>query len=191
MSDAETGSQVEEKPTGRVIPFSGKLTVADVYAAIALMEPRSTKVKRWCLAIFGATLFCFFGWLSLHRLELGDRIGARMAFTGAAAPALLAAAFFTREWWYRRRAQQLYEEGTYLYSRTEGEITETSIHSRTENGEGIMHWNGFLGYRDGGEVIVLIYKEGPSYVYFARTKFASDDDWEAFRQLMHEKLQAC
>ena len=63
MSDAETGSQVEEKPTGRVIPFSGKLTVADVYAAIALMEPRSTKVKRWCLAIFGATLFCFFGWL--------------------------------------------------------------------------------------------------------------------------------
>ena len=186
ISHSENTEEVDQ--TERTIPFQGSLTVSDVYAAGTLAQSLGNWIAMWVIRGFFVIAFIFMSWLTVYTHWKGDPNFARMAFTGALGVLLLICFGIGREIWYRKLANQLCKEGKLLYAPTEGEIDSDSIRSKSADGEGILKWSGFCGYRESDTVLILYFRCPNSYVIMARSKFVADQDWIDFCQLVSKKL---
>jgi hypothetical protein len=76
-----------------------------------------------------------------------------------------------------------------VYGYTTGKANEHGFESRVEFISTTYQWEAFSGYR-ASQSVALTFSCAPAkhFVIFARTKFASEADWQRFLELLGRKL---
>ena len=170
------------------ILISGKWTVPDLYAAISFAQPKSYKI---CIAFIWGFFFCGFiylTWLTVFSYLKNDLHLTAQA-SGGATVLLFALCF---QFFRKRRARKIDEkhcrEGKLAYAPVTGEINETEIFFKSENGEYHHNWSSFCGFRVSktAAIFYLLYP-GP-FLVVPRSIFHSEQDWNNFIQLAGRKL---
>jgi hypothetical protein len=172
----------------REIPFSGSMSVADAFAAASLAVPRGRKTSVWiarCLLAYGLLHMGAVAAYSAYRGKYGVTLMATAVF----AVLLLIVAFAVgRTAWVRHRANRLWREGKGLFERTEGRVTSDGIESKTMSTFVALQWSAFCGYRMSDRIVVLYRAPSGPSVLMARSKFATDEDWGAFLEMVGTRL---
>ncbi len=71
--------------------------------------------------------------------------------------------------------------------RLEGTVTDEGIAMKTEAGESLIRWEGFLGYGEYKGIIVLV-QQAKTFLSIPKRFFEKEEDWARFRIIVGEKL---
>ncbi len=171
-----------------LILISGKWTVSDLYAAISLAQPKSYKIR---IALIWGFFFCGFiylTWLTVFSYMKNDLHLAAQEFGGAAVLLFALCFQFFQKRSARKFDEKLCREGKLAYAPTTGEINETEIFFKSENGEYHHNWSSFCGFRASKTVAVLYQHYPGPFLVVSRSKFHTEQDWNNFIQLAGRKL---
>lgn len=96
--------------------------------------------------------------------------------------ALFLILIFAYPLWAPLTAGYAYASNKSLQGVVTGAITETSIRLRTSEARSELKWTLFTRMKESQD-IVLLYQNNYNYHYFPKKFFASDADWQSFRDL--------
>jgi len=170
------------------IHFGGALTVQDAFDADCLTQPLSRKLDVWASGVFlalvalGLIIVAGYGYTA-DNFDLVFSSGLALLFV-----ALLASFFPARAIARRRRASRKCQLGKGVFQPTGGRVNDEIIQSWTEDAGATLKWSAFCGFRSSHRLVILYLEFPRSFVIFARTKFATDEDWQNFLRLVGTKL---
>jgi hypothetical protein len=157
------------------IRFEGAVTRSDLREAIRLNTP-----KRLSLFLFGV-LFLTMGAAAGFELLTATFQWARFLFFSLFTTMGLYLVFLVP-----LTAHLAWRTSVRLKERTGGCVTAEGIALRSSVGSSEMKWDGMLGYRE-SSTMVLLYGDRHVFFMMARSLFAGDEDWEAFRRFVHDR----
>lgn len=151
------------------ISFSGRLDQHDLAKILRLHNKLSPFAIVW-------RLFAMLG------ISLGATLATQAGQIFPVAFALFLILILAYPFWAPLTAGYAYSQNKALQDLVVGTITETSIRLQTSEARSEIKWTLFNKLKESQE-IVLLYQNSNSYLYFPRKFFASDADWQAFREL--------
>jgi len=170
------------------ILISGKWTVSDLYAAISLAQPKNYKIKNALVWGFFFCGFIYLAWLTAHSYLKNDIHLAAQALGGAAVVLFVLCFLFLQKKRTRKIDEKLCREGKLAYAHTTGQIDETEIFFKSEDGEFHHNWSSFCRFR-ASKTVAVLYQHYPSpFLAVSRSKFHTEQDWDNFIQLAGRKL---
>jgi hypothetical protein len=170
------------------IPLQGRYTDEDIRRALALMRGRVFQVMGILLVVIAVSASLPY----LLPMLSGQADGVTV--TSAILPPVLVLGVFGFILWNTPRSQtRRLRQAPLFQEPVSGRITAEALALESEQSAGRTKWRAFVQYKMSDQ-IVLLYQNHAAATIMPRDFFASDDDWQRFRQHVQatvpEKAQA-
>lgn len=161
-----------EPPAG-AIPFAGRIESKELQAATSKGAAGHLKGIFFLVAVMGlllvATTFPSQGTQALLYLL----------------PVALLPIFVL--WLLRSLGQRQWKSSPLLRTEMRGWAHEQALHVENELVTSTLDWRVYAGFQ-ATDAMVMLYQSSQAYNLFTRGLFASDEDWQGFRQLVETKI---
>jgi hypothetical protein len=158
------------------IPLHGEYTDQDIRHGLALMRGRAYQI-----AGIGVGIVLAFALLPTIMSMLSGKADA-LAVLSNALPAVLVAAFLGFLMWQVPRSQaRKLRQAPLLQGTVSGAATNEALEIRSEPSESKTKWSAFVQHRMSDEMVLLFQNQAAANMV-PRGLFASDQDWQQFRQ---------
>jgi hypothetical protein len=161
-------------PLDEPITLQGDLTLKDARRGIRLA---TFSWRRTTLLIVAAAVgfLIVLGAIGLSAREYDEAAGNRILVVAFVAYPLLLFLPFAL---YRFRLYQAWKAKTGIFDAHETIISADGLSTHTDNSQAHIQWSFFTSYRHSDRVLVLYHRNG--WLFFARSRFGSDAEWETF-----------
>lgn len=164
------------------IKFSGRYVEQDLQRGLVLMQGRQSRTIGIITTVLLATLVLFF---IVSYLSRAVEIGTLLVSLLFPAIVLIVLAGFT--WWLPMIQARRIQKAPLFKGTISGIATDEALELHSEVSQGRTKWDAFVQYRMSDEVILLYQNEAAAQI-MPRSFFASDGDWQSFRQLVQAKV---
>jgi hypothetical protein len=167
------------------IGFAGALTVAESLEAHRLFVPWYSWRSWGGIAMLLALAMCLFfvstPWFD--RQATGDSLYLAFALV-----VIMAVYMAVVRLLLPRQARRFYAQRFGAYVETTGYVAPEELVSSTTFASTFIRWPAFRGYRNSANIILLYCDNAPDFVILARSKFVSDEDWQAALAIVASRL---
>ncbi len=174
--------------------FGGTLTKQDyvdiiTLATSPLKNARRGEMARWIPSIFLLIVAVVVG---IGTLWYGFTRGDSIILLTAIGPFLMVVLILSSLRRGRRlapaaQAEMMWRNEANRNFRLEGTVTDEGIAMKTEAGESLIKWEGFLGYGEYKDIVVLV-QQAKTFLSLPKRFFEKQEDWARFRIIVGEKL---
>ena len=167
------------------IELNGGFTEQDVRRALALGYPRSYRVIRIVLPLFLALPALFSLYSPIQLLVSGDMPLEPMllfvTFLPAIVSLLILGVFVYLLWLQPLRQARRIQSSPLCQGTFRGVATDEILALHNEAAESAVRWDAYVQYKMSDDV-VLLYQNNAAFSMVPRSFFASEEDWQRFRQ---------
>ncbi len=160
------------------IRLSGEYSDEDLQRSLALMTGRTFRYL--AIALVVVMVFAVVPTvISIISMEAGV-----LDVLGAVAPVIFILGFLAVVvWWTPRRQAKRLRQALLFQGPVHGLVTDEGLTMGSQHSEGTVRWGAFVQYKMSDQV-VLLYQNQAAAQLVPRSLFASDEDWQQFRQFV-------